>query len=576
MKTGSNIDDIHNERKSDRMAKFKWTDITYKDVIDAIELFETENPEYPEPRSTFLLYNDKKYPAKHIRGMAYKIHFGQEISKENYAGGQETVRFFERLGFKMHYTHKSIKNNSTAEMNKKQVGDKNTKDCPETVKLSEKSDDSERVPIKIGLYLQTDEFCTKNDFENAMEKVRLSDIDILVLPEFSYVPFEQDFNKCDITAEEDFHFILDKTFELSRNIGRAIVVCNKDGYGTIVSIYANAQAEKNETDCTYYIKHTMTDCSAFEFENYRDFSEELFKPVMYKGYRIGLTICYDCNHSVFSRKYGISGVDIILNSTGGGVVYDKWYKYNKVRAIENNCFTFVTMGGDGRGNNPHNYVYGFTPTGKEMHPVLLSGKNSDKRNCSGEIYIYSTAEYDGTSEPDPSAYQAESVNKKSDLSVPVNSAYEFFNKADIIDDKISVLHHNGMNVVICLVDGEDIFRPEKLLKQLYSEKLKGINNKRYIVLNHWKTVGMGLYNTKLSVVLKVRSMENYCAVILESDNLKKCYQCGQNRTAQVVMETNGYFGIDLNRTGGPETIWRNKNYTKACWRENLEWLISTF
>ena len=234
------------------------------------------------------------------------------------------------------------------------------------------------------------------------------------------------------------------------------------------------------------------------------------------------------------------------------------------------------MGGDGRGNNPHNYVYGFTPTGKEMHPVLLSGKNSDKRNCSGEIYIYSTAEYDGTSEPDPSAYQAESVNKKSDLSVPVNSAYEFFNKADIIDDKISVLHHNGMNVVICLVDGEDIFRPEKLLKQLYSEKLKGINNKRYIVLNHWKTVGMGLYNTKLSVVLKVRSMENYCAVILESDNLKKCYQCGQNRTAQVVMETNGYFGIDLNRTGGPETIWRNKNYTKACWRENLEWLISTF
>ena len=53
------------------MPKINWMDITREDVIKAIEIFHAENPEYPSPKSTFLIYNGKKLPAKHIRGMAY-------------------------------------------------------------------------------------------------------------------------------------------------------------------------------------------------------------------------------------------------------------------------------------------------------------------------------------------------------------------------------------------------------------------------------------------------------------------------------------------------------------------------
>ena len=55
------------------MAKFSWIDISKEDVIKAIEKFINENPEYPEPRSTFLIYNGKKLPAKHIRGERFKF-----------------------------------------------------------------------------------------------------------------------------------------------------------------------------------------------------------------------------------------------------------------------------------------------------------------------------------------------------------------------------------------------------------------------------------------------------------------------------------------------------------------------
>ena len=85
------------------MKKIDWTKVTYEDVLEAIEIFNRENLEYPEPKVTFLIHNKQKLPDKHIRGMAYKIAYGKEIKKSDYGGGIETVKFFERLGFEVDY-----------------------------------------------------------------------------------------------------------------------------------------------------------------------------------------------------------------------------------------------------------------------------------------------------------------------------------------------------------------------------------------------------------------------------------------------------------------------------------------
>lgn len=51
-------------------------------------------------RSTFLVFNGKAYPAKFIRGLAYRIATGVELDpNKDYSGGDETVRFFAGLGF---------------------------------------------------------------------------------------------------------------------------------------------------------------------------------------------------------------------------------------------------------------------------------------------------------------------------------------------------------------------------------------------------------------------------------------------------------------------------------------------
>lgn len=49
------------------MPKFSWDEINRNDVIKAIRIFDYDNKKYPEARSAFLIFEGRKYPAKHIR-----------------------------------------------------------------------------------------------------------------------------------------------------------------------------------------------------------------------------------------------------------------------------------------------------------------------------------------------------------------------------------------------------------------------------------------------------------------------------------------------------------------------------
>jgi len=86
-----------------------WNNVKREYVIKAIQEFEKLNQDYPEPKNTFLVHNGNKYPAKHIRGIAFKIANKREIKKSEYSGGQETVNFFRKLGFEVEYRKNRIK-----------------------------------------------------------------------------------------------------------------------------------------------------------------------------------------------------------------------------------------------------------------------------------------------------------------------------------------------------------------------------------------------------------------------------------------------------------------------------------
>ena len=77
-----------------------WSVVTLTHVQNACDLYDagTEVPRRAA-KSTFLNFRGKTYPAKFIRGLAYRLATGIELDPNtDYAGGEETSRFFSMLG----------------------------------------------------------------------------------------------------------------------------------------------------------------------------------------------------------------------------------------------------------------------------------------------------------------------------------------------------------------------------------------------------------------------------------------------------------------------------------------------
>lgn len=404
-------------------------------------------------------------------------------------------------------------------------------------------------------------------FEKTLTKANSECIDLLVFPETCYTPYENVYYGIDILNDNDNEAVRNQTLKISEQAGCAVIIGGMDQYGMIFSSYANAFACDGETETSVYFKQTMADDSPLGLSDYEDCISTFFECCILKGMRIGMTICYDCNHAAFSRAYAVDGVDILVNSTGGNVVYKKWYRYNKVRALENGCFNFCTMGYSDNGKD-NSYCFGFTPHGK-----LMTGKPLMIGDRIGNIFVYDTFNTDKGYENDLSLLQSETANRTG-YQIDPKKINGLLQTAVAIADNLYVINTNRTNIVFCMTDGNDILKPEKILEMLYHPELKVIENKKYLIVNRFDKLEENYYRTVLSDVLKVRSMENFCAVLLLSDRFSKCYQCGCNRTAQVVSLENGVYTLDLTRMGGPEVIWKNKQGMKACWRKGYENLIA--
>jgi hypothetical protein len=77
-----------------------WSRVTLEHVQRACEMYDAgaARPKRPA-QSTFLVLDGKSYPAKFIRGLAYRLATGVELDpNRDYSGGAETARFFQGLG----------------------------------------------------------------------------------------------------------------------------------------------------------------------------------------------------------------------------------------------------------------------------------------------------------------------------------------------------------------------------------------------------------------------------------------------------------------------------------------------
>ena len=443
--------------------------------------------------------------------------------------------------------------------------------------------------MKVGLFLQDktiNEETAEKEFYNALKLAKDGKVDLFVFPEHAWTPFDNELNDLPLLnyegEENKAEEILKIVTDIAKTANCAVILCRADDNGAIYSYYVNPFAKDGETTDKYYIKHVATSVSAFDLQDYEDEIKFFFDPIIFKGFKIGQTICYDATFPLFSRMYGINNVDLIINSTGGHVDYKKWSYYQKARALENSCNVLCTMAYFEEAARNQSYVFGYDSNGKKLEYSTLGSWRYKNNSIKNALYVFEINEraieheFDlYGSEIDEYLDQEENINKKIDFCVSPNELLQKMKTIKRIKENLFLLPQKDLNIVICYIKENDILSPEVVSNLLYDESLSAIINKRYIIFNDWQIVEHNYYERVLSNILKVRAAENFCAVIFNSENIKKCFQVGNNKNTQIVKMCGGKFGIDLARTTGPEAIWKNKSQIgmRGDWRQNYEAIL---
>jgi len=101
-----------------------WSKVLKSHIEEACRRYNAEEnrPTHPA-RTTFLVLDGGQYPAKFIRGLAYEIATGHKLSSDEYSGGAETARFFEKLGYSVEYNGKTQENNHNKNNDKRTDSD---------------------------------------------------------------------------------------------------------------------------------------------------------------------------------------------------------------------------------------------------------------------------------------------------------------------------------------------------------------------------------------------------------------------------------------------------------------------
>lgn len=540
----------------------KYSSITHEDIIRAIEVYNNSNNKATF-RNYCLVYEGHNYPSKEIIRIAYNLKNNSNITSNDLSGGKQWIRFYEERGFVIKVLNEEIVTD-TSVSETEHIQERGT-----TIERSQNiNDSSERQVtnnkqlIKVGCYLQTLDLINSGFLnDSSLENLKSINCDIIVFPEFTeYEPFKSKAYISDIFNTTDLNSLFEIGLLLSQKIDKAVMICNHDRNDVIFAIYAYYSASSSETRKKVYVKSSFDKTSLIykrkDYSNMLSYLSE-YDLIDFKNYKIGMTICADCNDRLYSAMY--KNVDIILNGTGGFVNHKKWYIHNKARSIENNAFVFTTMGCQNNKDNVKgkNYTFGFDRLGNS-----LNSDNYIFTPDKGGVYVYNVA--NSSCEP-TNDYDNLDINDGFDYSLNLNTYASNSSKSKNLG--FGTLYINNDGIIVCEINSTNIFNNKNTMIMLHEAAClkKKEKAKTVIVINRWND-DQNINVTLIKYILMSLSISAFCVTVFLGKDVF-CYQpC--NRIKNVVSKPIIGDSINVKLEFASFNLFNNHNEFK-----NVELLI---
>ena len=140
--------------------------------------------------------------------------------------------------------------------------------------------------------------------------------DILIFPENIHTPYDELLCGADILDPSDVDYVLGSLYDFSTVTGCAAVFSSVDASGFPYAVFVNAFAADGDSYSKIYIKHDKTDnLCAHDLIDYEQCRAEIFEPVVYRGFRIGLMLGGDVFIPKLFEEYKKSGAEYIIHPT---------------------------------------------------------------------------------------------------------------------------------------------------------------------------------------------------------------------------------------------------------------------
>lgn len=367
----------------------------------------------------------------------------------------------------------------------------------------------------VGLLVFPEEYCHANDIKDAVEVIKEWEYNIPVLSGFS-------------------------------------VDSNKGEW----AVFYNPTPKKGDTKIKYYCKHSSAGELAFDLPDYQKIQNELFSPIILNGLKIQVNICHDIFFPLITEKMHKSGMDVLINLTGGNVQLSKWHNVFQGRSLEMDTPVFCTMNYISWNESGHSEAFGFLKGQK----LLPNKKVGTIENGDPELVMFSLSALKFDKSFVPKSNLSKNVYKDfrigldtiASCNVSLIVRKEVLFCVDTKNKKETNLLkdwylNSSKKIGIIGLKYQDLYLRSKLFE---IDPPKGIEN--YFIVYYSKEK----VDVENSIsLLKLRAIESRIGAICLAPNLKVLVKTNNYKNIQIFNPVNDVLGTNLQNLGGINSVF---------------------
>lgn len=385
--------------------------------------------------------------------------------------------------------------------------------------------------------------------------LKKEDVDLIVFPE-AFICLDQYNNECHRIIE-DVAKLLDKPILMGISINGS--------YEMAFYLNLNAKREKFETFDKVYFKHSTSGLVFFDIENYDEWQEEVYSPIILNEKTIQVCICHDMFYPLLMEKLDEHPMSMLINLTGGNVKMSKWNAMLKGRSLEIEGPVLCTMGNRPSMNQKSDRVA--FDNGRQLKPTFTKYDGAKRHAYS----IFDVEDYEELEQVAP--HYSDKEYKQ--LTMGFKDEDIVFTKENLVDvnlEKIEAFENSfrvkkdEQMIHIHLGDDYDLYKRTFVFHEPHERQEPHVFI--YLIegeLSYEDAIGFA----------KIRAIENRIGVVIKTPEF--IIGAKTNRYKDVQLFTGEEFGFDLEHMNGFESVYekniKSSNGLNLFYKEKYENLV---